>query len=83
QKARRGREAEEEYLLVLRLEPGHRPAIFNLADLLWRSGRRGEAAELYQRYLALPPAGASAARAIAGARVGAERAGGQPGAPPR
>ena len=83
QKARRGREAEEEYRLVLRLEPGHRPAIFNLADLLWRSSRRGEASELYQRYLALPPAGDAQARAIAGARVGAEQAGGPPGAPPR
>jgi tetratricopeptide (TPR) repeat protein len=82
QKARRGREAEEEYGRILLLDPGHRPAIFNLADLLWRSGRREEASVLYRRYLELPPAGDGAGRAIAGARVGAERAGEAPRVPP-
>ena len=35
--------------------PTHHPAIFNLAEILWRSGRRDEGGELYRRFLELAP----------------------------
>ena len=54
----------------LRLKPGESMTTFNLAEALWRTGRRKEAAGFYRQYLELTASdGDSQLRKIATARV--------------
>jgi tetratricopeptide (TPR) repeat protein len=55
--AGRPAEAEPELRESLRLKPGEPATTFNLAEALWRTGRRPEAAEVYARYLDLTASG--------------------------
>jgi tetratricopeptide (TPR) repeat protein/uncharacterized membrane protein len=66
-----GRDAEAEVELrdVLRAEPGDPETLFNLAQLLWRTGRRDEARPLFARFAEVAPAAYADARRVAAARA--------------
>ena len=57
--------AEERYRIALRVHPDYPVALYNLADLLRRRGRMGEARGLYQRFLRAESGSRSRARSDA------------------
>lgn len=52
----RYREAREQFLHALRIDPGSAPAHSKLAHACWREGEEGRASELYSKAIELDPA---------------------------
>jgi cytochrome c-type biogenesis protein CcmH/NrfG len=64
-------EGERELREALGLRPADPEALFNLATMLHRTGRRDEARELFRRFLDVAPARYAGARRVAAARASA------------